>query len=390
MTRRDSPLTRDEITRYSRHLLVPEIGAAGQRKLKAARIVCVGAGGLGSPVAMYLAGAGVGVLGLVDFDRVDVTNLHRQILYTTADVGRPKLEAASERLRAANPEIEIAVHEGPLTSANALDVLGRYDIVVDATDNFPARYLLSDACVLLGRPYVYGSVFRLEGQVSVFAARGGPCYRCLFPEAPAPGVVPSCSEAGVLGVVPGIVGTIQAAEAIKLAIGMPGTLAGRILVIDAQRMRFREVRLAPDPACPVCGTSPTIRSLIDYEAFCGTRRPGGSPGDLVDGGADDQITVAELRQRIQRGEAPVLIDVREDPELEIVSLPGTLRIRMAEITARSVDLPRDRDLVVFCRTDERSARAVAELRAAGVGRTCYLRGGILAWIAEVDPSLPRY
>jgi molybdopterin/thiamine biosynthesis adenylyltransferase/rhodanese-related sulfurtransferase len=379
-------LSHEEITRYSRHLLMPEVGMAGQRKLKAARVVCVGAGGLGSPVAIYLAAAGVGTIGLVDFDEVDQTNLQRQILYSTSDVGRPKLAAAADRLRALNPNVTVEAHEMPLSAANALSILRAYDLVVDGTDNFPARYLINDACVLVGRPYVYGSVFRFEGQVAIFATPDGPCYRCLYPEPPPPFLVPTCAEAGVLGVVPGIIGTIQATEAIKLILGVGDLLVGRILVLEALRMRFREVRLRKDPDCPACGAHPTIRELIDYDRFCGVAPRAGSDS----GTASADITVEDLKRRLDRHDEVLVVDIREAGEREINRIPGAVALRADDLTGRLDAIGRTRDVVVFCRTGDRSGRLVDGLREAGFDRVWSLKGGILAWVDRIDRGQPRY
>lgn len=375
-------LSNEEIRRYSRHLLLPEVGVEGQRKLKDARVLCVGAGGLGSPVSMYLAAAGVGTLGLVDFDLVDVTNLQRQILYSSADAGQSKLIAARARLSAMNPAIRVEIHPFMLTSENALDLLRGYDVVVDGSDNFPARYLINDACVILGKPDVSGSVLRFEGQVSVYATPEGPCYRCLHPEPPPPGLVPSCGEAGVLGVLPGIIGTIQAAETIKLIAGIGEILAGRLVILDALKMRFREVRIAKDPDCPACGTNPTIRQLIDYEQFCGT-----APIVLA---PELELSAEKLRARLDRGEALTLLDVREPQESDLNSIPGSLVIPLGELPARLATLDRSRDIVVYCKAGIRSAPAVQMLQAAGFERVAHLKGGILSWIDAVDPEQPRY
>jgi sulfur-carrier protein adenylyltransferase/sulfurtransferase len=376
-------LTTDEIRRYSRHLLLPEVGIEGQQRLKAARVLCVGAGGLGSPVAMYLAAAGVGTLGLVDFDTVDFSNLQRQILHTTHDVGRPKLESAAHTLHALNPEVAIETHEVMLSSANAMAILCRYDYVVDGTDNFPTRYLINDACVLLRKPNIYGSVFRFEGQASVFAMPDGPCYRCLYPEPPPPGLVPSCAEGGVFGVLPGFIGTIQATETIKLIIGAGKPLVGRLLIFDALAMRLREVRLRKDPECPVCGTHPTIAALIDYEQFCGMRHEPVTPGE-------HDITPAEFQAWQERAEPPFLLDVREPQEYAINRIPGAVLIPMADLPRRVGDLDADRPIVVYCRVGERSERAAEFLRGVGFRDVRNLTGGIRRWIDEVDPSQPKY
>jgi molybdopterin/thiamine biosynthesis adenylyltransferase/rhodanese-related sulfurtransferase len=380
-------LSHEEITRYSRHLLMPEVGMNGQRKLKAARIVCVGAGGLGSPVAIYLAAAGIGTIGLVDFDEVDQTNLQRQVLYSTSDVGRPKLEAAADRLRALNPNVTVEAHETPLSSTNALSILRAYDLVVDGTDNFPARYLINDACVLTGRPYVYGSVFRFEGQVAVFATPDGPCYRCLYPEPPPPFLVPTCAEAGVLGVLPGIIGTIQATEAVKLILGTGEPLAGRILILEALRMRFREVRLRKDPDCAVCGRHPTIRELIDYDTFCGV-----APRAITAVGAiaGTEITPEDLKRRLDRHDEVLVVDIREPLEREINRLPGAVAVGPDDLARYLGEVGPTRDVVVYCRTGDRSGRIVDELREAGFERVLNLKGGIAAWVARIDRNQPTY
>ncbi len=375
-------LSNEEIRRYSRHLLLPEIGVEGQRKLKDARVLCVGAGGLGSPVSMYLAAAGVGMLGLVDYDVVDVSNLQRQVLYTSSDAGRPKPIAARERLSAMNPAIRVEIHPHVLSSANAFDLMRAYDIVVDGSDNFAARYLVNDACVLLGKPDVSGSVFRFEGQVSVYATPGGPCYRCLHPDPPPPGLVPSCGEAGVLGVLPGIIGTIQAAETIKLITGVGESLAGRLLILDALTMRFRDVRIRKDAACPVCGTHPTIRDLLDYEQVCGTA-PVTLPPAL-------EISAVDLKARLDRGDPLSLIDVREPQESDINTIPGSIVIPLGDLERRAAALDRSRDIVVYCKAGVRSASAVLQLQAAGFPKVAHLKGGILSWIDEVDPEQPTY
>jgi molybdopterin/thiamine biosynthesis adenylyltransferase/rhodanese-related sulfurtransferase len=376
-------LSNDEIRRYSRHLLIPEVGLEGQRRLKAASVLSVGAGGLGSPVAMYLAAAGVGTLGLVDDDVVDFSNLQRQILHATPDVGRPKLESARTRLEGLNPAITIRTHDVRLDSTNALAIFGGYDVIVDGTDNFPTRYLINDACVLLGKPDVYGSVFRFEGQASVFATKDGPCYRCLYPEPPPPGLVPSCAEGGVLGVVPGIIGTIQATEAIKLIIGVGDILAGRVLLLDALRMRFRELKLRRDPDCPVCGERPVIRTLIDYDLFCGTTAEGAAtPSEF-------ELTARDLKQRLDAHEGIQILDVREPGEWEINRIHGATLIPLGDLPARIGELDPARDVVVYCHLGIRSAHAVGLLRGAGF-RAWNLSGGIVDWIDTVDPTQPRY
>jgi sulfur-carrier protein adenylyltransferase/sulfurtransferase len=379
------PLTNDEILRYSRHLILPDVGVEGQRRLKAARIVLIGAGGLGSPLALYLAAAGVGTLGLVDFDVVDVSNLHRQVLHGTKDVGRPKLESARDRIRDINPHVHVEPYETRLTSENALDIIRDYDVVIDGTDNFATRYLTNDACVLLGKPNVYGSIFRFEGQASVFATEDGPCYRCLFPEPPPPGLVPSCAEGGVLGVLPGLVGTIQATEGIKLVLGVGEPLIGRLLLVDALTMRFRTVKLRKDPSCPACGTH-ELQELIDYDQFCGS-----SPAPLH-GAADEipEITPVALADRLRRGDDLELIDVREPHELDIARIPNVRLVPLGTLPAALPSLDSTRETVVICRTGARSGRAVKQLQAAGFKRVWNLAGGVHRWSDEVDPSLPKY
>ncbi len=378
-------LDADETLRYSRHLLIPDIGVTGQRRLKHARVLLIGAGGLGSPAALYLAAAGVGTLGLVDFDVVDVTNLQRQILHGTKDVGRSKLASATDRLRDVNPHVGVEGFDTRLTSQNALEILRDYDVIVDGTDNFATRYLTNDACVLLGKPNVYGSIFRFEGQASVFATADGPCYRCLFPEPPPPGLVPSCAEGGVLGVLPGLVGTIQATETIKLLLGIGEPLAGRLLLIDALATRFRTVRLRRHPACPACGTR-EIRELIDYDAFCGARTAGAE--QLAD--AVPEITPTELADRLSRGDDFDLIDVREPHEWEIARIPGAQLIPLAAVENALATLDPAREIVIHCKGGVRSATAARQLRAAGFARVWSLAGGITRWSQEVDPSTPRY
>lgn len=378
-------LTPRERLRYARHLILPDVGIEGQRRLKAARALVIGAGGLGSPVGLYLAAAGVGRIGLVDFDVVDETNLHRQVLFGESDIGRHKLDAAVDRLRDVNPHIEIVPHPVRLTSENALDLFADYDLVVDGTDNFPTRYLVNDACVLSGKPYVYGSIFRFEGQVSVFAAKDGPCYRCLFREPPPPGLVPSCGEAGVLGVLPGVIGSLQALEAIKWILGVGDSLVGRLVLFDALALRFREVRIRRNPDCPVCGDRPTVTELIDYEAFCGLKPASGAE-------SLPEITPAELKARLDRGDALTIVDVREPHEWEIANLEpyGARLIPMREIEARLGELDRDAEIVLHCKTGGRSAIVLRQLREAGYTRLWNLKGGILAWADEVDPSLAKY
>jgi sulfur-carrier protein adenylyltransferase/sulfurtransferase len=383
-------LDRDEILRYSRHLIMPEVGLEGQQRLKAARVLIVGAGGLGSPAAMYLAAAGVGTLGLVDFDVVDPTNLQRQLLHGDADVGRPKLESARDRLTAVNPHVEIVLHPLRLTSENAMEVIRNYDLVVDGTDNFPTRYLVNDACALLGKPNVYGSIYRFEGQVSVFDAGRGPCYRCLFREPPPPGLVPSCAEGGVLGVLPGIIGSMQALEAIKLILGKGESLVGRLLLFDALKLTWRELRLRKNPECPVCGENPTVTELIDYLDFCGVSdwdEGAGAHGEEV-----PEITPLELAGRLERGDRVRILDVREPHEWDITNLEGrgAELIPLGELRDRLGELDTADEVVVHCRTGVRSARAVTQLRDAGFRKVWNLRGGIMAWGDDVDPEIQRY
>jgi sulfur-carrier protein adenylyltransferase/sulfurtransferase len=379
-------LAQAELLRYSRHLILPDVGVAGQEKLKAARVLLIGAGGLGSPAALYLAAAGVGTLGLVDFDNVDVTNLHRQILHGTKDVGRPKLVSARERIADVNPHVRLETYETALTSKNALDIISGYDIVVDGTDNFATRYLVNDACVLLGKPNVYGSIFRFEGQASVFALADGPCYRCLFPEPPPPGLVPSCAEGGVLGVLPGLVGTIQATEAIKLIVGAGEPLKGRLLLIDTLGMRFRTVNVRKDPACPACGTR-EIQSLIDYEQFCGVRAAEAEPRAV---GGFVEVTPRELQSRLARGEELQLIDVREQFEWDIAHIEGARLVPLATLPDVLDTLDRDREVVVYCKGGSRSRAAATHLADAGFPRVANITGGILRWQQDVDPTLARY
>jgi sulfur-carrier protein adenylyltransferase/sulfurtransferase len=381
------PLTNDEVKRYSRHLIMPEVGVEGQRKLKAAKVLCIGAGGLGSPVAMYLAAAGVGTIGLVDFDVVDFSNLQRQILHSTLDVGVPKLTSARNKLQALNPEIEIRTHEFALSSQNALQLFEPYDIIVDGTDNFPTRYLVNDACVILGKPNAYGSIFRFEGQASVFATKEGPCYRCLYPEPPPPGLVPSCAEGGVLGVLPGLIGMIQATETVKLIMGIGEPLIGRFLIYDALRMRFRELKLRKDPDCPVCGTHPTVTKLIDYEQFCGIAPAAPEPAVV---NRATELTSLELKQRLDRGDRLTIVDVREPNELQINRIPGSLHIPLGDIPRRYNELDPDEEYVMQCKSGVRSGKAADFLRSVGFKRVLNLKGGILDWIDKVDPTQPKY
>ena len=378
-------LSKDEVLRYSRHLIMPEVGMEGQLKLKQAKVLLIGAGGLGSPLALYLAAAGVGRLGLVDFDVVDFTNLQRQILHGTSDVGRSKLDSAAETLYEVNPYVELVRHETRLTSENALELFRDYDVIADGTDNFATRYLVNDACVFSGKPNVYGSIFRFEGQASVFATEAGPCYRCLYPEPPPPGLVPSCAEGGVLGVLPGIVGAIQALEVIKLIVGKGEPLIGRLLLFDALGLRFREVRLRKNPDCPVCGLHPTLRHLIDYDEFCGIRGQEAEPVRSV-----PEITPVQLKQMIDAGAPFKLVDVREPHEYEICRIPGAVLIPLGDLPARMNELDSADEIVVHCRSGVRSGRAVEFLMQAGFRRIHNLQGGILAWSDDVDPSVPKY
>jgi sulfur-carrier protein adenylyltransferase/sulfurtransferase len=383
--RQESTLSNEEVLRYSRHLIMPEVGMEGQLKLKRARVLSIGTGGLGAPLGLYLAAAGVGRIGIVDFDAVDRTNLQRQILFSSADVGRRKIEAAADRLHGLNPDIQIDPYEKRLTSENALDLFKNYDIIVDGTDNFPTRYLVNDACVLLKKPNVYGSIFRFEGQVSIFGYPEGPCYRCLYPEPPPPGLVPSCAEGGVLGVLPGIVGAIQAAEALKLIIGKGEPLIGRLLLFDALAMRFRELKLRKNPDCPACGAHPTITKLIDYAEFCGIRgEEAPAPQSSV-----PEITARELKLRLDRGDDVFILDVREPHEYQICNLGGYL-IPLGDLPRRVNELDSSREIVAHCRSGKRSAEAADFLRQAGFGKVLNLKGGILAWSDEVDPSVPKY
>ena len=378
-------LSNEEILRYSRHLIMPEVGMEGQQKLKAAKVLCIGTGGLGSPLALYLTAAGVGTLGLVDFDVVDYTNLQRQIIHSTPDVGRPKLDSAEEKLRALNPYVDIRKFETRLTSANALEIFRNFDVIADGTDNFPTRYLVNDACVLTGKPNVYGSIFRFEGQASVFATKEGPCYRCLYPEPPPPGLVPSCAEGGVLGILPGLVGVIQATEAIKLILEAGEPLIGRLLLVDALAMNFRTLKLRKNPECPACGTHPTIKKLIDYEQFCGippaaAQQPAANANDM---------TPEELKRRLDAGEDLFVLDVREPNEYQIANLGGYL-IPLGDLPKRVNELDSSREIVAHCKMGGRSAKAVDFLRQAGFKKVRNLAGGINAWSEKVDPKVPKY
>ena len=391
-----TPLSPPELLRYARHLVLPEVGLAGQERLRSARVLVVGAGGLGSPVALYLAAAGVGTLGLVDFDHVDATNLQRQILHGESDVGRSKLDSARDRLAETNPHVEVIAHEEKLRSDNALSIMAGYDVVVDGTDNFPTRYLVNDACVMLGKPNVYGSVHRWEGQVAVFATQGGPCYRCLFREPPPPGLVPNCAEGGVLGVIPGVVGSLQALETVKLILGRGRPLAGRLLIFDGLQLEWREISIRRDPDCPVCGDAPTQTELIDYELFCGVT-PEGDPmtpstGEEARASGPGSIDVLEASARLRGETPPFLLDVREPYEWEISNLAstGAVLIPMGEVGARLDELPRDREIIVHCRTGVRSGDVAHQLWRAGYRAVLNMEGGINAWAREVDPGLQVY
>ena len=378
-------LTNEEILRYSRHLIMPEVGMEGQLKLKGAKVLLIGTGGLGAPLGLYLTAAGIGHIGLVDFDVVDFTNLQRQVTFGTSDVGKPKTEAAKARLTNLNPDVSITTYETKLTSANALELFKDYDVVVDGTDNFPTRYLVNDACILLGKPNVYGSIFRFEGQVTVFGMPDGPCYRCLYPEPPPPGLVPSCAEGGVLGVLPGIVGSLQALETIKLIIGKGDSLEGRLVLFDALAMKFRELKLRKNPHCPMCGSHRKIHELIDYNEFCGIRGEEEPESDLH----VPEITPRELKEKLDRGEDIFILDVREPHEYQICNLHGHL-IPLGELPRRVHELDSAREIVAHCKSGKRSAQAVDFLRQAGFRKVSNLRGGILSWSTEVDPNVPRY
>jgi molybdopterin/thiamine biosynthesis adenylyltransferase/rhodanese-related sulfurtransferase/molybdopterin converting factor small subunit len=381
----DISLSNEEILRYSRHLIMPEVGMQGQRKLKASRVLLIGAGGLGSPLALYLSAAGVGKMGIVDFDVVDLTNLQRQVIHSTEKVGKPKLESARDAIRGINPHVVVETYETRLSSENALDILAEYDIIVDGTDNFPTRYLVNDACVLLGKPNVYGSIFRFDGQVTVFDARKGPCYRCLYPTPPPPDLVPSCAEGGVLGVLPGIIGTLQALETIKLIIGQGESLIGRLVLFDALRFSFREFTLKKNPDCPVCGQSPAIRELIDYDQFCGIEP---IPADQSTG-RKSEITVEQLKAKLDRGDNLFNLDVREPHEYEIVNIGGCL-IPLGELPERVHELDSSKEIVVHCKSGARSAKAVNFLKRIGFTKVSNLAGGIDAWARKIDTHLPRY
>ncbi len=378
-------LSNEEIARYSRHLIMPEVALDGQKKLKAAKVLTIGAGGLGSPLAMYLAAAGVGTIGIVDFDVVDESNLQRQIIHGTSDVGRPKMESAKETIKNINPNVEVIGFEEPLSSENALEIFEDFDIIVDGTDNFPTRYLVNDACVLLGKPNVYGSIFRFEGQASVFWAEHGPCYRCLYPEPPPPGLVPSCAEGGVLGILPGAIGVIQATETVKLILGAGESLVGRLMLYDALGMNFREMKLRKDPDCPVCGENPTVTELIDYEEFCGI--PQAAAAEKENG--VPEITVSELKTRMENGSNTYVLDVREPHEYEVANI-GVPLIPLGELPNRMSELNQNDEIAVHCKTGGRSAKAVKLLKDAGFSNVYNVKGGITAWSDEIDSSVPKY
>lgn len=382
------PLTQEEILRYSRHLIMPEVGMEGQEKLKNASILLIGCGGLGSPLAMYLSAAGVGRLGLVDFDLTDFTNLQRQVAFGTQDVGRPKVEATRDRIRQINPHVDVTVYRTKLSSENVMEIFKPYDIIIDGTDNFPTRYLVNDACVFLKKPNVYGSIFRFEGQATVFWAEKGPCYRCLYPEPPPPGMVPSCAEGGVLGILPGTIGLIQATEAVKLILGKGDPLTGRLLLYNALDMKFREVRLQKDPECPVCSARPTITQLIDYEQFCGIGL--GQEEAEVNTQGVREITARDLKAMMDRQDRFTLLDVREPHEFRIANIPGARLIPLGEVAQRAAELDTADEIVVHCRSGVRSAKAIQVLQTMGFKRLKNLRGGILAWSKDVDPSVPQY
>jgi molybdopterin/thiamine biosynthesis adenylyltransferase/rhodanese-related sulfurtransferase len=381
-------LSPSEVARYSRHLIMPEVAMEGQKKLKASKVLLVGTGGLGAPLGLYLAAAGIGRIGLVDFDVVDFSNLQRQVIHSTKDVGRPKLESAKEKILGINPHIQVDGYETMLRADNAMGIIKDYDIVVDGTDNFPTRYLVNDACVLLDKPNVYGSIFRFEGQASVFYAREGPCYRCLYPEPPPPGLVPSCAEGGVLGILPGTIGLIQATEAVKLILGKGRTLVGRLLLYDALEMKFRELKLRKNPKCPLCGDNPTIKALIDYEQFCGiTPQPVAAAPIEQD---SYEITPEELKVRLDRGDRLTIVDVREPHEYNISRLPNSILIPLGQVGARKNELNPSDEIIVHCKMGGRSAKAVKLLREAGFKKIKNLTGGIDRWAQNVDPSVPRY
>jgi sulfur-carrier protein adenylyltransferase/sulfurtransferase len=378
-------LSNDEIARYSRHLIMPEVALDGQKKLKAAKVLTVGTGGLGSPLALYLAAAGIGTIGIVDFDVVDESNLQRQIIHGTSDIGRPKVDSARDKIKDINPNVEVRVHEEALTSENALEIFADYDVIVDGTDNFPTRYLVNDACVLLGKPNVYGSIFRFEGQASVFWAEEGPCYRCLYPEPPPPGLVPSCAEGGVLGILPGAIGVVQATEAVKLILGIGEPLIGRLMLYDALGMSFREMKLRKDPGCPICGENPTVTELIDYEEFCGIPQANA----VAQENGVPEITVRELKQKMDDGEDINVLDVREPHEYEVANI-GVKLVPLGELPRRLAEFDQNENFAIHCKTGGRSAKAVKLLQDAGFGNVYNVKGGITAWSEEIDPSVPKY
>jgi molybdopterin/thiamine biosynthesis adenylyltransferase/rhodanese-related sulfurtransferase len=378
-------LSKAEIERYSRHLIIPDVRLEGQLRLKNSRVLCVGAGGLGSPAIMYLAAAGVGTIGILEFDVVDESNLQRQIIHRQADIGQSKAQSAADKVREINPFVDVRLHEERLTSDNAIEIFSGYDIIVDGTDNFATRYLVNDACVLLGKPYVWGSIFRFDGQASVFWAEHGPCYRCLYPEPPPPGMVPSCAEGGVLGVLCASVGSIQVTEAIKVLTGIGEPLVGQLMIYDALEMSYRKVRARKDPECPLCGKNPTITALIDYEAGCGSESDA-----AVEAAAGSTITAAELKAMFDRGDDFLLVDVREPAEFDIVRIPGSVLIPKGDIPAKLAELPLHKPIVLHCKTGVRSAESLATLKNAGFATATHLQGGVIAWVRQVDPSLPTY
>jgi len=381
-------LSNDEVARYSRHLIMPEVTLDGQKKLKAAKVLCIGTGGLGSPIALYLAAAGVGTLGLVDFDTVDYSNLQRQILHGTKDVGRKKINSARDRIKDVNPNVQVDLHDAFFTSENAREIVEGYDIVIDGTDNFPTRYLSNDICVFLKKPNIYGSIFRFDGQVTVFAPHlGGPCYRCLYPEPPPPGMVPSCAEGGVLGVLPGIIGVIQAIEAVKLIVGIGEPLIGRLLHFDALKMKFREFKVRKDPKCPVCSENPTITELIDYDTFCGIPQAAAAEAAEL---PVPEISVEQLKAKQDAGEKFVLLDVREQYEYDIARIPGSKLIPLGELHSRLSELDTADEIVIHCKSGYRSSNALRELQAAGFGKLWNVEGGILAWADRIDPTVAKY
>jgi adenylyltransferase/sulfurtransferase len=383
----DVTLSNEEVARYSRHLILPEVGMEGQVKLKKASMVLIGAGGLGAPLGLYLAASGVGRIGIVDFDVVDVSNLQRQVIHGTRDLGRKKLDSAADKMQDINPHLKIDKYEAPLTSENAIEILRDYDIVIDGTDNFPTRYLVNDACVLLKKPNVYGSIFRFEGQATVFAYEDGPCYRCLYPEPPPPGLVPSCAEGGVLGILPGLIGLVQATEAVKIILGQGTTLKGRLLLYDALNMRFRELKLKRDPACPVCGDQPTVTKLIDYQEFCGLRPPVAAAAPVAQEGLIDP---KQLKEKFDRGDKFVLIDVREPHEFQICRIPGSTLIPLGQLPQRLSELDPQSEIVAHCKSGARSQKAVDLLKQSGFPNVRNLTGGILAWSDQVDATVPKY